>query len=108
MFPKKQRISKKSPIFKEKSGFFGVFNRISVMESKNSKIKVSVVISKKVLPRAVDRNKLKRAIYSKMKLIINQDLNKEVAIFIKAPLPKLKKTLYEDIQQTLKKAKLSE
>lgn len=109
MFPKSQKISKKSPIFKEKSGFFGLYNRITIKNSLNLKAKIAVIVSKKVLNKAVDRNRLKRIIYQYLRPKNKDISNKEIAIFIKGPIPEKPSVLLEDIEKTLinalKKAK---
>lgn len=101
MFPKSQKISKKSPIFKEKSGFFGLYNRITIKNSSILKPKIAVVVSKKVLSRAVDRNKLKRIIYHYLRPKNKDFLNKEIVIFIKSEIPEKPQILLDDIEKTL-------
>lgn len=109
MFPKSQKISKKSPIFKEKSGFFGLYNRITIKNSLNLKPKIAIVVSKKVASRAVDRNKIKRVIYHHLRPKNKEFLNKEIVVFIKSGIPEKHQILLDDIEKTLinglKKAK---
>ena len=67
MFPKDQRITKKenfNNIYKKgKSLFIGYF-KVFIMENSLKKIRLSVVVSKKVLPLATQRNQIKRKIKS--------------------------------------------
>ncbi len=104
MFPKKQRISKKSPIFNSKSGVFGLYNRINTLKTKDEIAKVSIIIPKKVIKSAYGRNSLKRHLYHYIKPLFTKVKNKEMAIFIKGPLPKDLGVLDKDVDESIKKA----
>lgn len=93
MLPKKNRLnlSKKGDDKFKGSKIFG--EDFNFIYKKSNYFKAAIVISKKVAPRAVDRNRIKRIISEALR---GQKLKGELIIFVKKNISNFKKQEIDD------------
>ncbi len=109
MLPKKHRLKKSEveTVFQKSKGFTGngIYLRVHYTENKNSRF--AVVISKKVLPKAVDRNKQKRQIMASIKeKATNMATGADVVVGVKNSLLEKTELLDREITSLFRQAKL--
>lgn len=103
MLSQKERLQRGSTLFTSRKYTHGRFVRVSIGKSTLSSFRVSVVISKKVVPKAVDRNTLRRRLYDGLKPILSMYPHTDFIVVLKAfPNKQLTiKAIIVDIQQTI-------
>lgn len=85
MIPKKNRLSRLNIIDVKKFGRFLRSEQASYMvqDKNHAETKIGVVISKKTLKSAVERNKLKRRVYTLFRNVLACDSKRHVLVFPK-------------------------
>jgi len=84
------------------------YNENKIAEKNNSTAKFSVVVSKKIAKKAIDRNLLKRRAYFSLKKI-TQNIKKPIVCVLymkKGSFEQSYKNIKSDIEETFKKSKL--
>lgn len=113
MLPKENRLSRKDFLLlkKHKPIVSGKYFSLVVLLSEDFKTsKFAILISKKNLKGAVDRNKVKRIFYDELSGIISKLSKNVYAIFIlrKNVINKSKEEILYEVEKTFKKIKLLE
>ncbi len=74
MLPKSQRLisSEVEEVMSKGQSIFGEFFLVKFLKSKGGDLKISAISPKKVFPTAVERNRVRRRIYSALSPIFNK------------------------------------
>lgn len=90
MLPKSERLIKSefNQVFSKGKIYSSPTLLIKVLEKDSSKSKFSVSVSKKVAPKAVVRNKIRRAVYRAIAKIIKNIKNIDCTVIVKKDLSK--------------------
>lgn len=108
MLPKENRLKKKKDfdnVFEKGESIKGGSIYLKFLKTKEPFTRIGFIVSKKVSPKAVERNKIKRRLRCSVRNIL---LGKGVDIIVIAS-PKIKNNTFEeikeDIEKTIKKIK---
>lgn len=108
MFPKKNKLSRNDFTGTSFTGTSFTGTKIHTPlftliynSNPNSELKIGIIASKKISKKAVDRNTLKRKLYSTLEKVINKTTPLKLLFIVK---PQIKLAKPEDILKTLSKS----
>ncbi len=104
MLPKKNRLRKKKDferVFKEGKNARGTVLYFKILETKEPSSRIGFIVSKKISPKATERNKIRRRMKESVRAALDMLKNSWDIIIIASP--QIKKSSFEEIRRDTEK-----